>query len=151
MADFLDAGARIQARLQDKLEAGTPVALALSVPLAVLDSLHRQGDGIYVIYRGADVPETALRQTRQRVAQRWSVTAIVRWNVNGAANPALWAKASAWTQRILEALAGWTPDEATLPLELIGLPDAVLADPESPYVAALETIWRAPWWFKATA
>lgn len=151
MADYLDAGARIQSRLQARLGADIPVALALSVPLAVLDSLHRQGDGVYVVYRGADAPENALRHTRQRIVQRWAVVAIVRWNVNGAANPALWAKASDWTQSILEALAGWTPDEATLPLELVGLPDSVLVDPDSPHVAALETVWRVPWWLKATA
>lgn len=149
MAHYLDAGARIQTRLNERLP-DLHVALALSVPLAVLDSLHRQGDGIYVIYRGAETPENALRHTRNRIAQRWSVTTIIRWNVNGAFNSALWTRASDWTQTILEALAGWTPDDATLPLELIDLPEGIMVDPESPHVAALETVWRAAWWLKAT-
>lgn len=148
MADYLDPGAQIQTRVQTKLPTAY-VALALSTPLAVLDSLQRQDDGIYVVYRGATIPTTALRHTRNRIEQRWAVVSVIRWNVNGTFNPQLWTKASDWTQTILESLAGWTPDDATLPLELSELPEGVVVDPESPHVAALETVWRAVWWLKA--
>lgn len=148
MADYLDPGAQIQTRLQARLPTAT-VSLALSTPLAVLDSLHRQDDGIYVVYRGALTPTNALRHTRNRIEQKWAVVSVIRWNVNGLFNGPLWIKASDWTQTILESLAGWTPDDATLPLELSDLPDSVVVDPQSPHVAALETVWRAVWWLKA--
>lgn len=146
---YLTAGERIAARLTAQIPTAR-VRLALSLPLAALDSLRAGQDGIYVLYRGADAPEDALRYTRCRIAQRWGVLAIVRWLSDSADNPALWAKAGDWTHAVLRALAGWTPDEATIPLELAGLPAAVPADPDNPAVAALETVWRAAWWLKAT-
>ena len=150
MADhYLTAGERIAARLTERIPLAR-VSLALSLPLAALDSLRSAQDGIYVLYRGAETPEDAMRNTRHRIAQRWGVLVIVRWLSERANNPALWTNAGEWTQQVLQSLAGWTPDERTIPLELIGLPASVAADPENPTVAALETVWRAAWWMKAT-
>lgn len=150
MADhYLTPGERIAGRLAAQLPDAR-VNLALSLPLAALDSLRSGQDGIYVLYRGAETPENALRHTRNRIAQRWGVLVIVRWLNESVDNPALWGKAGAWTQAVLQSLAGWTPDEETIPLELAGLPGAVPADPDNPTVAALETVWRAAWWLKAT-
>lgn len=146
---YLTAGERIADRLAAQIPTAR-VRLALSLPLAALDSLRASQDGIYVLYRGADAPENAMRHTRNRIAQRWGVLVIVRWLSESADNPALWARAGEWTQAVLQALAGWTPDEATIPLELVGLPGAVPADPDNPTVAAPETVWRAAWWLRAT-
>lgn len=143
---YLTAGERIAAHLAAHLPDAR-VHLALSLPLAALDSLRSGQDGIYVLYRGAATPETAVRHTHARIPQRWGVVVIVRWLSKSADNPALWEKAGVWTQAVLHALAGWEPDH--LALELVGLPAAVAADPDNPTVAALETLWQADVWIQA--
>jgi hypothetical protein len=145
-AHFLTSGERIAAHLSTHLPAAR-VQVALSLPLAALDSLRSGQDGIYVLYRGAAAPETAARGTHARIPQRWGVVVIVRWLSENADNPALWEKAGVWTQTVLHALAGWEPDG--LALQLVGLPSAIAADPDNPTVAALETLWQADVWIRA--
>ena len=142
---YLDLGPWIADRLGARIPDAW-VGTALSVPLAVLDSLHRAGDGIYVVYRGAEPREIAAGGAYLHVRQRWAVVAVVRWNATGPANPLLWERASAWTEAILDALAGVAPAPGDPPLELVGLPESVVVDPLSPHVAALETEWRGSWW-----
>lgn len=145
MAHYLTAGEQIADRLAEQLPE-VRVALALSLPLAALDSLRAGQDGVYVLYRGADAPELAARLTHARIPQRWGVVVIVRWLSESADNPALWAKAGDWALRCLQALAGWDSD-----MELMSLPAAVAADPENPTVAALEIVWRKNLWLRSPA
>ena len=143
---YLTAGERIAAHLRTHLPTAR-VQQALSLLLAALDSLRSNQDGIYVVYRGAKAPETAVRHTHARIPQLWGVIVIVRWLSEAVDNPVLWAKAGEWTWQSLHALAGWEPEG--LALELVDLPAAVAADPENPTVAALETRWLAEVLLKA--
>ncbi len=85
---YLTPGERIAAHLSTHLPEAR-VQVALSLPLAALDSLRSGQDGIYVLYRGAAAPETAVRRTHARIPQRWGVVVIVRWLSDSADNPAL--------------------------------------------------------------
>lgn len=144
MADhYLTAGERIAERLAARLPDAR-ICLALSLPLAARDSLRSGQDGIYVIYRGADVPDLAARLTHAHIPQRWGVVILVRWLSEAADNPALWEKAGDWALRSIQALAGWDHD-----MELVALPAAVAADPENATVAALEIVWRKGFWLQS--
>ena len=113
---LLSLEAPIVARLKSQLPTGTHVLTESSLDL---DKGRLKSPAVYVMFHSG-VPSEGDYQWVY-VDQQWAATAVVR-NVSSPDGANARADVDALAALVVDALQGWTPAGATMPLSLAGTP-----------------------------